>query len=154
WEQGITSTPQTGAWKAPDNDVEDFFETGISYQNSVSVTSSGENSALRIGYSNVSKTGTVPESEQHKHTFNINGSANLFDDIAEVNANVTYVNTETKGRPIFGYHDNSVFQKFFQWGQRQVDFGKLKDYKNPDGTQRTWNRVSATNPTPAYSDNP
>ncbi len=154
WEQGITNTPQTGEWKTPDNDVEDFFETGISYQNSVSVTSSGESSALRIGYSNVNKTGTVPESKQDKHTFNINGSANLFDDIAEVNANVTYVNTETRGRPIFGYDDNSVFQKFFQWGQRQVDFGKLKDYKNPDGTQRTWNRVSATNPSPAYSDNP
>lgn len=35
YEQGITDTPQTGEWKAPDNDVEDFFETGVAYQNSV-----------------------------------------------------------------------------------------------------------------------
>jgi hypothetical protein len=31
---------------------------------------------------------------------------------------------------------------------------QMKNYKNPDGTQRTWNRTSVTDPTPAYSDNP
>jgi hypothetical protein len=30
----------------------------------------------------------------------------------------------------------------------------LRNYKNPDGTQRVWNRTSWDNPIPAYSDNP
>ncbi|PRZ00315.1 TonB-linked SusC/RagA family outer membrane protein [Marinilabilia salmonicolor] len=154
YEQGITSTPQTGEWKAPENDVEDFFETGVAYQNSVSVSTSSENSALRVGYSNVNKTGTIPNSSQDKHTFNINGSSSFFDEVLEVKSTVNYVDTYTKGRPIFGYHDNSVFQKFFQWGQRQLDMDKLSNYKNPDGTQRTWNRISVNNPNPLYSDNP
>ncbi|MGQ1891910.1 SusC/RagA family TonB-linked outer membrane protein [Thermophagus sp. OGC60D27] len=154
YEQGITSKPQTGPWAASAHDVEDFFETGVAYQNSVSVITSNENSALRVGYTNVSRTGTMPNSKQNKHTFNINGTSSFFEDLIDVNATMTYVDTYTKGRPTFGYADNSVFQKFFQWGQRQLDMEKLKNYKNPDGTQRTWNRVSASNSNPLYSDNP
>jgi len=154
YEQGITSTPVTGEWKYPEHDVEDFYETGVSYQNSINVVSTGESSALRIGYTNVDMTGTVPNSSQQKHNFNINGNANLFKDIVEVYANVNVVKTDTKGRPQGGYGDNSQSQKFFQWGQRQLDFSKLKNYINPDGTQRVWNRTSLTNPTPKYSDNP
>ena len=154
YEQGITSTPQTGAWVAPKNDVEDFFETGVQYQNSISITTSNETSALRIGYTNVNTSGTVPNASQNKNTFNLNGNTKLFDGIVEANATMTYVNTYTKGRPVSGYDDRSFSQKFYQWGQRQLDFEKLKDYKNPDGTQRVWNRISIDNPNPIYSDNP
>ncbi len=154
YEQGITSTPETAPWVAPDADVDEFYETGIAYQNSVNVISTSEKSAIRFGYTNVSMTGTVPNSSQDKHNFNLNGSTSLFEDFVEVNTVINYVNTYTKGRPQFGYGDNSQSQKFFQWGQRQLDFDKLSDYMNPDGTMRTWNRVSATDGTPVYSDNP
>ena len=44
--------------------------------------------------------------------------------------------------------------QFTQWGQRQLDDARLRDYKNPDGTHRTWNRNSITDGTPHYWDNP
>ncbi len=154
YEQGITSTPQTAPWVAPKNDVKSFYETGVSYQNSLNVVTTSDRSALRVGYTNVNMTGIVPNSEQEKHNFNINGQSSLFEDIIELNANLNVIKTETMGRPQFGYGDNSQSQKFFQWGQRQLDFDKLKDYINPDGTQRVWNRKSLTNPKPNYSDNP
>src|SRR5690606_13611769 len=107
-----------------------------------------------IGYTNVNMTGIVPNSYQNKNSFNINGSMSMFDNFLEVVANLNYVNTYTKGRPQFGYGDNSQSQKFFQWGQRQLDMKELQNYINPDGTQRTWNRVSWDDGTPVYSDNP
>ncbi|WKX74619.1 TonB-dependent receptor domain-containing protein [Zobellia laminariae] len=72
---------------------------------------------------------------------------------------VTFVGTmnyvHTDGiRPVIGYDGNSVTQKFFQWGQRQLDYDILKDYKNEDGSQRTWNRSAYNDATPKYSDNP
>jgi TonB-linked SusC/RagA family outer membrane protein len=154
YEQGITSTPVTGPWVAPKNGVESFYETGIGYQNSVSVITTGDNSAVRMGYTNVNMTGIHPNSEQDKHNFNINGESFLFDGLIEVSGNLNVVRTETVGRPQFGYGDNSQSQKFYQWGQRQLDFDKLKNYINPDGTQRVWNRISWSNGRPAYSDNP
>lgn len=154
YEQGLTTTPETGAWIYPENNYESFFETGVAYTNSVSMIANQENSSLRLGYSNVSMTGTLPNQSQDKHSFNINGKANLWNGFAEVKANVNYVYTYTKGRPEGGYGDKSVFQKFFQWGQTQLDMDRLKNYKNADGTQRTWNRVSFADGTPKYSDNP
>ncbi|GAF05044.1 SusC/RagA family TonB-linked outer membrane protein [Saccharicrinis fermentans] len=154
YEQGLTSAPVTGKWEASKNDVEDFYETGITYQNSINVVSTSENSALRIGYTNISMEGIVPNSKQNKNTFNINGNTSVLDGFVELNSNVTFVHTDTKGRPQFGYGDNSQSQKFFQWGQRQLDMDKLKNYANPDGTNRTWNRTSASDATPKYSDNP
>lgn len=156
YEQGLTDSPVTAPWVAPENDVDAFYELGVSYQNSVNVVNTTKNSALRIGYTNVDMTGIVPNSMQKKNSFNINGSTSLFNGVLELSSNVSYVNTYTKGRPQFGYGDNSQSQKFFQWGQRQLDMNKLawNDGQNPDGTNRTWNRVSWDNPTPKYSDNP
>jgi TonB-linked SusC/RagA family outer membrane protein len=154
YEQGITSSPQTGAWVASPNDVEDFYETGVTYQNSVNITKATESSALGIGYTNVQMTGIVPNSSQNKNILNLNGNIDLFDSYVELSSNLSFVKTDTEGRPQFGYGDNSQSQKFFQWGQRQLDMNRLKNYVNPDGTQRVWNRRSITNPTPAYSDNP
>ncbi|MGD9558401.1 MAG: SusC/RagA family TonB-linked outer membrane protein [Mangrovibacterium sp.] len=154
YEQGITSSPQTGAWIASPNDVKTFYETGISFQNSVNLTSSSEKSSIRIGYTNINLTGIVPNSSQNKNAFNINGGVNLFDNFVELSSNISFVKTETTGRPQFGYGDNAQSQKFFQWGQRQLDMKRLKNYMNPDGTQRVWNRRSVSNPAPLYSDNP
>lgn len=152
--KGITSTPETAPWVSPSADVRDFYETGVSYQNSINIISTAENSALRVGYTNVDMTGTVPNSSQKKHSFNVNGSVSLFEDIIDINTVLNYANTYTKGRPQAGYGDNSQSQKFFQWGQRSLDFDKLSNYINEDGSQRTWNRKSLTDGTPNYSDNP
>lgn len=154
YEKGITSTPETAPWVTPENDVRSFYEMGVAYQNSVNVVNTSENSAIRIGYTNVSMTGIVPNSSQNKNSFNINGSINLFNDRLELSSTVNFVDTYTKGRPQFGYGDNSQSQKFFQWGQRSLDFEKLKTYANPDGTMRTWNRISWDDGSPNYSDNP
>ena len=152
--QGITSSPVTAPWVASPNDVKSFYETGVTYLNSVNVVTSREFSALRLGYTNSNMTGIHPNSEQDKHNFNINGESSLFDDFIQLDANLSVAYSETLGRPQFGYGDNSQSQKFFQWGQRQLDFEKLQDYVNPDGTMRTWNRVSWNDGSPVYSDNP
>ncbi len=154
YEKGITDAPVTGPWVAPENDVRSFYETGITYQNSVNIVTSSEISAMRVGYTNSNMTGIHPNSEQNKHNFNINGETSLFDGLIETDANLNIVYSETLGRPQFGYGDNSQSQKFFQWGQRQLDFERLQNYVNPDGTQRTWNRESWDDGTPVYSDNP
>ncbi len=154
FEEGKTATPVTGPWQASPNDVDAFYETGIAYQNSINITGSTEDLGYRVGYTNVNMTGIVPNSEQDKHTLNMNGNLSLFDDFIDVNSALTFVKTNTTGRPQFGYGDNSQSQKFFQWGQRQLDMEKLKTYETADGAMRTWNRLSWDDPTPNYSDNP
>ena len=153
YEQGITDKPETSAWSAHPDNVKDFFNTGLAYRNNVSVYGGDETRNFKAGWTNLTRSGVFPNSKLTRNTFNFNAMSK-FGKRLSVNVGGTYVVNNSKALPENGYGDNSIMQKFSQWGQRSWDMNKMKDYINPDGTQRTWNRTSITNPTPAYSDNP
>ena len=140
-------------WVAPKHDVDSFFDTGITLTNNISVSKSFDNSNLRVSYTNTDISGILPNSSIKKHNFTINANSQLSDKL-KVETVMNFVQTHGFNRPEQGYGDNSVAQKFFQWGQRQLDFSKLKDYKLANGQQRSWNRTAWNDPTPLYSDNP
>ena len=146
-------TGELRPWTKPDEGVLDFFNTGVSFKNNIGVSKTGENYGVRFNYGNNTVEGTLPNSERNKNNFKLSGNAQLSDKFT-VNANMNFSKAYTKGRPQIGYGDNSLGQKFYQWGQRQLDYGLLEDYKYDDGSQRTWNRIAYDNPTPKYADNP
>ncbi|WP_042007672.1 SusC/RagA family TonB-linked outer membrane protein, partial [Capnocytophaga canis] len=141
-------------WKASENDVDSFFRTGVTTSNSVSVTRSIQATNLRLSASTSKTDGIVPNSHLKKSTLSFNFNSKLSEKF-KVDGGLNYVFTNGFNRQDQGYNDNSVAQKFYQWGQRQLDMKKLRDYKNPiTGEQRSWNRVAWDDPTPLYSDNP
>ena len=140
-------------WVAPEHDVDSFFNTGITLTNSLAVSKSFENSNLRVSYTNTDISGILPNSSLKKNNFAINANSQLNDKL-KVETVLNFVQTHGFNRPEQGYGDNSVAQKFFQWGQRQLDFSKLRDYKLANGNQRSWNRTAWNDGTPLYSDNP
>ncbi len=144
---------KTTPWQAAKNDAKTFFNTGVAYTNSVSFAKSYESTSFRVSLSNVNQSGIVPNSSLKRTTLGLNLS-NKFSDVFTVTTNLTYVRTDGFNRPEVGYGDNSVPQKMFQWGQRQLDYNQLKNYKLANGKQRSWNRNSWDDATPAYSDNP
>lgn len=140
-------------WKAPDKDVIDFFETGVTYTNNVALDGGNETSKFRLSYTNMSLNGYMPNSSLDRNTVAFSSSSKLSKKL-EAFATFTYVNNKALGRASTGYDNDNIMQKFNQWGQRQLDMGRLSNYINPDGTQRTWNRSAWNDATPAYSDNP
>ena len=155
WENaGRVGSPTTSIWKAPENDIDKFFETGVSVTNNINISRANDNTAFRVSYTNMSLKGYMPNSNLMKNSFNASGSIKVTDKY-ELFSNITYLNQATTGRPETGYGDNNVMQKFIQWGQRQLDMKELKSlYKFNDGTQATWNRAGWDDPTPEYSNNP
>ncbi|HPS05256.1 MAG TPA: SusC/RagA family TonB-linked outer membrane protein, partial [Tenuifilaceae bacterium] len=140
-------------WIYPKNDYTYFFETGVNYQNNVAVTAGNENSTLRISYTNMDVTGIYPKSTLKRNTVNMSATSKISKYLdGWINAN--YVQNEAVGRPETGYGDRNPVQKMWQWIHTSIDYKDLKAYKNPDGTQRTWNRTDWDNPVPAYTDNP
>ncbi len=155
WEAGgKVGDPTTSAWVAPKNDIDDFFETGYSFTNNVTLTQATDKANLRLSYTNMTLNGYMPNSKLDKNSMNVAGSIKV-NNIYELFTNITYMNQAAKGRSETGYGDNNVMQKFIQWGQRQLDMKQLEEiYKYPDGTQAGWNRVGWDDPTMAYSNNP
>ncbi|MFV0220548.1 SusC/RagA family TonB-linked outer membrane protein [Empedobacter falsenii] len=140
-------------WKTPEHDVDSFYNTGITYTNSAAFSKSYENTNAKVAISNVNQSGIIPNSTLKRTTLNL-GIDNKFNDKFQVSADMNYIRTDGFNRPEFGYGNNSVIQKFYQWGQRNLDFAALKNYKNSLGEQLSWNRTSWSNATPLYSDNP
>ncbi|AWG25307.1 SusC/RagA family TonB-linked outer membrane protein [Flavobacterium kingsejongi] len=141
------------SWVSPKNDVKSFFNTGVTRNNSIALSKSFQDGSLRFSYGNTQTEGIVPNSKLQKNTFNLNVNSKLTDRL-KAEAMVNFTQTKGFNRPEVGYGDNSLAQKFFHFGQRQLDYNDLKAYKLANGNQRSWNRTAYDDATPAYSDNP
>jgi len=140
-------------WVYPKNDYSTYFRTGVTTQNNISLTGGNENTAYRLSYTRVDETGIYPNSSLKKNTLNFSGNSNLTKYLNSWFV-VNYIQNTAKGRPETGYGDRNPVQKMWQWIQPQLDYSELRDYMNPDGTQRSWNRNAWNDAGPAYTDNP
>ncbi|GAB2776069.1 SusC/RagA family TonB-linked outer membrane protein [Rhabdobacter roseus] len=152
-ERGNPEFGTLSAWSPQPNNVRNFFETGTTLTNSISFDGGNDNGTFRFSYSNLDQKFILPNSSYKRHNFGFNGTYNLSEKLS-VSTNANYVSNQAVGRPGTGYSGLNVTQAFYQWGQRQWDMDKMKDYQLPDGTQLTWNRNSWDDPTPKYTDNP
>jgi len=142
------------AWVYPEgDDAESFYQTGVSTNNSVAFSNGNDKSTYRVSLSNVKSQGIIPNSDLNKTTINFNGSSQINDQL-EVNAGINFTVTDGFNRPAFGYTGEGVIQQFYQFGQTQLSHSRLKNYRLPDGTQRTWNRTAFDDPSIRFSDNP
>ncbi|MDO5510408.1 MAG: SusC/RagA family TonB-linked outer membrane protein [Weeksellaceae bacterium] len=140
-------------WVAPESDSRDFFNIGVAYNNSVAFSKSFDRTLARVSLSHVDATGIQPNSNLKRTTAGLSIGTQLFDNLS-VTSDLNYSRTDGFNRPEVGYGNNSVMQKFVQWGQRQLDMNRLRNYMLPNGAQRTWNRQAWNNPAPQYSNNP
>ncbi len=143
-------------WVYPEHDVTDFFNTGVSNTNNIALSKTTDKGAFRISFTNKNVSGTIPNSSLGRNSINISGSTkgtwiSFF-------GNVNYINNESTGRPWTGASNRNIILEAYQWGQVQVDYEKLKEYKRADGTPRAWNRTAWQNTAAAektkYIDNP
>ena len=150
--EGDAGFGEVRPWEPTPNDIDQFFQTGVTLSNNVSVMGATDESSFRLSYTNHDQTGVYENSSLDRNTLSFSGSQQVSEDL-EASVTANYVQQHGMGRPLTGYGE-SVMSQFTQWYHRQLDMDRLRNYKNPDGTQRTWNRLSPTNPDPNYFDNP
>lgn len=138
---------------AQKNNVRDYFETGVANNTTVSFSKNGEGYNNRFSFTNLTRTGVIPNSKQQKNWVTYNGSLDLAQNL-QVSTNVNYVYEYGFNIPREGYGTQTA-GSFNQWFHRNIETDKLKEYyKRSDGSFRSWNITSPTNPTPKYWDNP
>jgi TonB-linked SusC/RagA family outer membrane protein len=149
----LTKTPFVNA----KNGAASFFNTAVSYTNSIDIAGGSDKSTFRLAYTNMDQTGIMPNSSLKKNSFNFNGSYNMLNNL-KVTASANYVNTMGKGRNSTGYSDN-IMSSFRQWYQVDTDMQMLKDLWEKTGRNITWNPkgfdgAGVFDPTPNYWDSP
>ncbi|MDL2215445.1 SusC/RagA family TonB-linked outer membrane protein, partial [Dysgonomonas sp. OttesenSCG-928-M03] len=81
----------------PDN-LKDLFNNGFTNNNSVSITSGGDDTSVRLSYANTNYEGFLKNMKQEKHNFNFSGRAKLTEWLS-FDASVTFNRTKNQNTP-------------------------------------------------------
>jgi TonB-linked SusC/RagA family outer membrane protein len=156
WDAFVPESPNFGKktpWLAAENGPITFFDRAVAYTNSIDVTGGSDNAAFRLGYTNLTQNGIMPNSSLNKNNVILNGSYNILKNL-KVSASANFINTNGKGRNSTGYSDN-ILSSFRQWWQVNTDVKLLKDLFEASGQQNvTWNRTYYDDPVGLYWDSP
>lgn len=154
WDQA--NFGESRRWEASPGNPGDFYERGATYSNSLAFEGGSERSAFRLSFNRLDQKGVIPNSQLARNTVSFNGAMTLSPKL-EAFLGAHYVGNQVKGRPGTGYDrttGRNAAQMFNQWWHRHLRISDLAQYRNPDGTQRSWNRVGPADPSPQYWDNP
>ena len=164
WDPGSSNYKEVRPWVAPENSYETFFNTGVTFMNTLAFSGSNQKGTYRVAYTNLDQKGVIPEGELKRNTINLNSSYNLTNKLKS-SISLSYIRTDAENRNVTGYNNANPLQGFTQWWQSQLDVKRLQEQQNTSqGNQYTWNPIGITtnsagefqsfNANPKYFDNP
>jgi TonB-linked SusC/RagA family outer membrane protein len=90
------------------NYIRDFFQTGVTASNGVSVAGGNAKTNVYFSYANVSSKGVMPTSSYHKNNFSFRQSTRLFNDKITISSGIILSSEVSRNRPGAGYHNNPL----------------------------------------------
>lgn len=138
---------ETVPWLPYPDNVKEFYKTGRTLSNNISLVAGNDNGNIRLSYTNLDQTGLVPNTDLKRNTFAINGNYELNDKLT-VSSSLNYINTTSDNRSVIGYGNESVVYTWI-WEGRQARTDKMEDYwfKGYEGTRPfTYNYSFNDNP--------
>src|SRR5690606_22732448 len=88
---------QRRPWVAAKNGPITFFETPVTYNNSINLSGGTSQGTYRISYTNFDQKGLLPNSSLKRNSFSLNTSHTFFEKLTAT-ATANYVSSSTIGR--------------------------------------------------------
>ena len=139
------SNGQAVPFVAHPNNVRDFFKTGVTLSNSVSLDGGGDNYTYRLSFNNEKQWGVIPNSEAGKNNISFNAQYTVTPKL-KVGVNASYIVNNAPNVPGSGGKRSTSTMLQFTWFGRQVDVNQLKNYKDINGNTFNWNNSYYSNP--------
>ena len=118
---------------SPQNFIEDFFKTGTTFNNSVSISGGSKNVRSYFSYGNTNSGGMIENNKFNRHTLSFRQNYSLFNEVLKIDASINYVNQSTKNRPGGGTSLNPLFNLYT--APRNADMNYYRNnYKIDEGT--------------------
>ncbi|WP_165828959.1 SusC/RagA family TonB-linked outer membrane protein [Flavobacterium sp. HTF] len=120
-----------------DNNIQDFFRTGVTMTNGVALSGGSENAFIRFGFNNLKNDDVIPNSGLERNNATLN--ATLKSEKFTLDANVNYMVENTNNRPGLGDSPNNVGYSLSGLAPN-IDQAWLKNSQNPEtGGMYQWN---------------
>jgi TonB-linked SusC/RagA family outer membrane protein len=140
---GATRTP----WVAYPNARKNFFETGKTFTNSVTLDGGTEKTSVRFSATNVNNTWIIPNTGYERNTVALSANQKVTDKL-QISAKINYTNKSSDNLPSTGYNNQSLmYWNMFWVPNGSVDW--LKDYWLP-GKEN----IAQSYPFSSFPDNP
>ena len=140
WIPGHSRSFKTASFSPIPNNIRDFWGTGVTTNNNINLSKSGQGYTMRLSYTKQFIKGLLPGTQSDRN--NINASASF--DVNEhftVGTNITYSAQQINGNFNDGYSNRST-GNFNSWFHRDLDMNimrELRGLKTPIGTYASWN---------------
>lgn len=86
----------TVAYRAHEDNIKDFYNTGVIYQNSITLQSGNDNGNFILSLANTEQEGIVPNSEYSRYNVGIGGESRLANGL-KINTKINYIRTQQLG---------------------------------------------------------
>jgi TonB-linked SusC/RagA family outer membrane protein len=147
-------------WVAHPDNVRDFFRTGSTVSNNLTVSQSFENAGARLSITRDDVKGIVPNSSLGKLASALSANATINEKL-DISGSLNYTQNKGMNRPENGYTEGNPFMTF-TWFGRQVDvqslagkyYNKDSPYGLADGSLYNWNDNYHRNPYWQVFENP
>ncbi len=113
-------------WKPYKNQIRDFYTTGQTYTNTVSLEGGTANSTARFSATNVHNTWILPNTGYDRNSISMSFN-NKFNDKLTIATNIDYTNKTSGNLPGAGYGNQSLMYWFIFW-QPNANLDWLKNY--------------------------
>ena len=124
----IPYTPQ------PDGNIRDFYRTGQTLTNTVSLSGGNQSTTFRASISDLHNKHILPTTGLNRQTVSLNFSSAITKQLT-LEGRFSYVRQEGKNRPELGFGNGAAnVVNSLALMARFVDLDWLKDYKRPDGS--------------------
>lgn len=114
----------------PDN-IKDFFETGITTNNSISIDGGDAKSNFRLSYNNLYSKGILPNTDLKRNGLNLNVGHNMLNNRLHLNTNINYIKSGSKNRPNNSYGTENIMY-LWVWFGRHITMSSLENYWQPN----------------------
>ena len=136
----FNSNGEAVPFTSSEDNIRDFFRTGITSINNVAISNSSSGGDTRFSYTNLSRRGIVPNTNLQRNTFSGSIGKSLLNDKLKARVNAMYINSSSDNVPNAGYDESSSVMYGWLWYPRQVHTDELKDYWQPglEGVQQRY----------------
>ncbi|MDY7394305.1 SusC/RagA family TonB-linked outer membrane protein [Aureibaculum sp. 2210JD6-5] len=109
--------------------VDDWFETGANYFNSVSVSGGNDKTQAYFSYANTTASGITPLNDYGKNNLSFKQSTKLFKDKVKVTSNIILAQEKTDNRNRAGYYNNPLTGLYWFPRDRNIDDFRGENYR-------------------------